>query len=81
MTCSSCGADTRSCRNCRFWSPGAWHDCAERVDDPVSDKERGNFCDYFQVEPSFKVDHPAAAKTGSAKTDEAKSAFDGLFNQ
>jgi len=74
MTCASCGADIRSCRNCRFWSPGSYHDCAERVEDAVSDKERANFCDSFQLNPAFRLDH-------SVKGPESpnRSAFDDLF--
>jgi len=73
--CPSCGADARSCKNCRFWSPGGYHDCAERVDDAVSDKERANFCDSFQFNPAFRSDHaPLGAKPSG------KAAFDALFN-
>lgn len=84
MTCDSCGADIRSCRNCRFWSPGSYHDCDERVEDAVTNKERANFCDSFQLEPSFRKEHPVPGKGGAGKTDAssaAKSAFDGLFSQ
>jgi hypothetical protein len=86
MECASCGADIRSCRNCRFWSPGSHHDCAERVDDAVSDKERANFCDSFQLNPAFRRDHAASGKgTRSASVSDAgqeraaRSAFDDLF--
>jgi hypothetical protein len=74
MTCASCGADVRSCRNCRFWSPGSYHDCAERVEDAVSDKERANFCDSFQFNPAFRRDH--SVKGPESPT---RSAFDDLF--
>jgi hypothetical protein len=80
MTCSVCGADTRSCKNCRFYSPGSWHDCAERVVDAVSDKERANFCDSFHINPIFKTDHPAAGKGASGRDAASRSAFDNLFN-
>ncbi len=73
--CDSCGADTRSCKNCRFYSPGSWHDCLERVEDGVRDKERANFCDHFQLNPSFKKDHSANAGPASP----GRAAFDGLF--
>jgi hypothetical protein len=52
------------------------------VEDSVTDKERANFCDSFQIEPSFRKDHPIAGKGGvRSSPDSAKSAFDGLFNQ
>jgi hypothetical protein len=81
-SCPSCGADVRSCKNCRHWSPGGWHDCAERQNDEVRDKERANFCDAFQLNPAFRKDHPAgngSAKASAAK-DSARASFDGLFN-
>ena len=76
-TCDACGADSRSCKNCRFYSPGSWHDCLERVEDEVRDKERANFCDRFQLNPAYKTDRPAGAAPGPAST--ARDAFDGLF--
>ena len=79
-SCSVCGADTRSCRNCRFYAPGSWHDCAERVEDPVVDKERANFCDSFQLNPVFKTDHASTDKKYSSGSESVvRSAFDNLF--
>jgi hypothetical protein len=36
------------CRNCRFYAPGRPNDCLEPVADPVADKQRANFCGYFE---------------------------------
>ncbi len=80
LTCDSCGADIRSCRNCRFYSPGAYHDCDERVDQAVTDKERANFCEMFQLNPAFRRDHHAPDTTPSPRDDSStRSAFDRLF--
>jgi len=78
MTCPSCGTDTRACKNCRFYSPGSWHDCAERSDELVKDKERANFCDQFQLNPAFRSDHPVKGTQPGAET-PGRSAFDDLF--
>jgi hypothetical protein len=86
LTCDTCGADVRSCRNCRFYSPGSYHDCAERVDAEVSDKERANFCEMFQLNPAYRKNHQGVAGTGSdsnsSASDDAsaRSAFDRLFD-
>lgn len=81
LTCDSCGADIRSCRNCRFYSPGSYHDCAERVETAVSDKERANFCDMFQVNPDYRTTHEGSGNNGSVMNKEsARSAFDSLFD-
>jgi len=45
--CRHCGAELRCCRNCRFYAPGRHSDCAEPHAEPVADKARGNFCEYF----------------------------------
>ena len=79
MTCESCGQDLRSCKNCRFFSPGSYHDCAERVEDFPSDKERANFCDSFQLNPKYKTEHSASGKKDEKKSNN-HSAFDNLFN-
>ena len=90
MVCATCGADVRSCKNCGFFSPGSYHDCAERVEDAVRDKERANFCDSFRLKPEFRVDHapagrsgvqPRGATSGGKGDDSARSAFDSLFDK
>ena len=68
LTCAACGADVRSCKNCEFFSPGSYHDCAERVDEAVRDKERANFCDSFQLNPRYRADHAASDQARAAGT-------------
>ena len=82
LACASCGADVRSCKNCGFFSPGSYHDCAERVDEAVRDKERANFCDSFRLKAEFRVDHAISGKnSGNSPGDQSvRSAFDDLFN-
>lgn len=80
LTCDTCGADVRSCRNCRFYSPGSYHDCDERVDQAVNDKDRANFCEMFQLNPAFRRNHngpDGSPSNGDEST--ARSAFDRLF--
>ena len=55
--CSKCRKQTHVCRNCRFYERGRPNDCQEPVAEPVLDKERANFCDYF--EPSATAYRPA----------------------
>lgn len=75
--CPSCGKDLHVCRNCRFYSPGSYRDCSETVPDGVTDKERANFCEYFQL--SSKIYAGAAAAGGTGKARDAKGEFDKLF--
>jgi hypothetical protein len=70
-TCAGCGKDLKICRNCRFYSPGAHWDCLEAVNDPVADKERANFCEFFQFRDA-KPGAPAREKPAKAKEDFRK---------
>ena len=55
-TCVACGADLRCCLNCRFSSPGAPNECAEPNVERVLDKDKGNFCDYFEFVGAASAD-------------------------
>ncbi|MCD1653487.1 hypothetical protein K7J14_02085 [Treponema zuelzerae] len=79
MRCSACESDVRSCRNCAFYSPGSFHDCAERAEDGIVDKERANFCDSFSLNPAFKKPHVPLVKGTGEKAEKARDAFDSLF--
>ncbi len=72
-TCPSCGKDVKICLNCTFYAPGAHWDCRETIPDPVREKDRANFCDFFVLS---KEPRKARADGSVAK---AKKQFDGLF--
>lgn len=76
-TCSSCRRDLKVCTNCRFYSPGAHWDCAESVDEQVTDKERRNFCTFFAFRSGAPSAGQAARRTGAAS--DAKKKLDALF--
>jgi ribosomal protein L40E len=46
--CPACHADLHVCRLCEFYDPGVANSCREPIADVVKDKERANFCGYFQ---------------------------------
>lgn len=72
--CPRCGADLRSCRNCRFHDPRLSNECCEPQAERVVDKARSNFCEYFAPgEESLPV--PAA----SSPPRDARSALERLF--
>ncbi len=71
--CSSCGKDAKVCLNCRFYSPGSHWDCSESIREAVREKDRANFCDFFELASNF------TGKSGKNKEDEAKNAFNSLF--
>ena len=47
--CSQCMADLHVCKNCRFYDPQAYNECKETSADVVVEKERSNFCDFFEA--------------------------------
>lgn len=76
-TCSGCGTDLHSCRQCAYFDPGSRFQCAKPVAAAISDKSAGNQCDLFELRTTIERDVSSAAKT----TDSARSAFDSLFKK
>lgn len=78
--CLSCRADVRSCRNCSHYSKGLYNDCYETVNEPVLDKERANFCEWFSLNPRVGT-HTGLVdgKIVAEKSAEAKKNFENLF--
>ena len=71
--CSICGKDAKVCLNCRFYSPGSHWDCSENIREAVREKDRANFCDFFELGSNFK------GSKGNDKKDTAKKTFESLF--
>ena len=73
--CESCRHDLRCCRNCRHYDTRYNNSCRETMADPVEDKERRNFCEYFAFNPA-----PFVAATAQGKrADAARAGLDALF--
>ncbi len=70
--CPACRKQTHVCRNCRFFERGRPNDCQEPIAEYVNDKERANFCDYF--DPAADC-HQSGADPDKLKT-EAENLFD-----
>ena len=69
--CPACGRDLHICLNCEFYDRNAYRQCRETIKEPVQDKEKANFCDFFR-----------ASETGLAQAGEESDAFkklDDLF--
>lgn len=70
--CRACRAELHVCRMCRFFDTTKSRQCAEPVAEPVQNKERANFCGYFEPAGGrFRAADPAA--------DSARNALDALF--
>ena len=70
--CPACRKQTHVWRNCRFYEAGRPNDCQEPIAEPVRDKQRANFCDYF--EPRDDAYQPGA------DADALKAAAENLFD-
>lgn len=46
--CAACRAELRCCLNCVSYEVAAAQQCRDRRAEPVLEKDRGNFCEYFQ---------------------------------
>ena len=68
-TCPSCHSDVHVCVNCRFFDRSAHNQCREPAAEFVRDKERTNFCEFFELSGR------AATKAGGS----SKASFDSLF--
>ncbi|OFZ54926.1 MAG: hypothetical protein A2428_00550 [Bdellovibrionales bacterium RIFOXYC1_FULL_54_43] len=72
-TCPKCGRDTKTCKGCQFYDQHANNECHESQADPVLEKERSNFCDYFK---------PRSGTGSETSTRDAlKAAAEALFKK
>ncbi len=73
-TCQKCGADTRCCRNCRHYDRSSNNECREEQAGRQVDKEKGNFCEWFQP-------RAGGMGLGGPSRQDLKSAADALFKK
>ncbi|MBI2083906.1 MAG: hypothetical protein HYT76_10135 [Deltaproteobacteria bacterium] len=74
-SCPKCHADLHCCKNCEFYDRSAYNECRESQADRVLDKEKSNFCDYFQLAQA-----PHAMKENDVAA-EAKRKLEALFKK
>ena len=58
--CTACSADLHVCKLCKFYDRSRANQCQEPVADPVSDKQRSNFCGYFELRVNAYQDHDSS---------------------
>mgnify|MGYP000917515220 CR=1 FL=1 len=71
--CSQCGADLHSCKCCVHHDPKVYNECKEPQADVVKERDRANFCDYY--DPST-----TGGKSGPSKAD-LLAAAEALFKK
>jgi hypothetical protein len=73
--CPACDADLHTCLNCRHYNRSAHNECNEPQAEWVRDKDRANYCDYFDPRRG------AAGGTRSSPSAGARARFDDLFKK
>lgn len=68
--CEKCRADVHVCRNCKHYDPKAYNECRETQADRVQEKERSNFCDYFEI---------GTSAGGLSEREKQRAAAEALF--
>ena len=67
-SCESCRHDYRACRQCRHFDTSRNNACRETEADPVEDKSRRNFCEFFDFNPApFRGVAPDANREARAR--------------
>jgi len=74
-TCLSCGADLHCCYNCEFHDPSFHNQCRESQAERQVDKDRSNFCDYFQFR------HDVVARKTATGVEATHASLDALFRK
>ncbi|MFA5513315.1 MAG: hypothetical protein WDA17_00150 [Sphaerochaetaceae bacterium] len=72
--CSNCGRSLKICLNCKFYSPSAYHECLEGVEERVANKDLPNYCEFFVMKNYGTKDEQ------DNEANKARSAFLALFN-
>ena len=72
---ASCSKPLKVCLNCTFYEKGMQWDCRESIPEPVREKDRANFCEYFRLRAG--TGDQAGGLTQRAE--QARTAFDNLF--
>lgn len=79
-SCPYCHSDLKCCFNCRFFDPALNNQCREPQAEWCPDKEKANFCEFFQFREVSVLGLPGH---GGAQSEQgrARAAFDGLFRK
>jgi hypothetical protein len=70
--CPQCREDVRACKNCRFYDATAYNECREPQAEVVKEKDRANFCDFFE---------PSSGAGGNTSRDKLLNAAEALFKK
>jgi hypothetical protein len=75
-TCPACKRDLHACHACRFHDPAAHNECREPRAEWQARRDRGNFCDLFEL-----AEGGPAGGAGAAREAERQRKLDDLFRK
>ncbi|MEW6731251.1 MAG: hypothetical protein AB1489_07930 [Acidobacteriota bacterium] len=78
--CKKCGADLHSCKNCRYFDPGARFECQKPIESRIAKKADRNMCMQFTPKIAVEKQQPRETKK-EANVSSARKAFDDLFKK
>lgn len=70
--CPKCHADVHVCRNCKNYDKNVYNECREPQADVVKERDRANFCDFFEF---------SGASGGVDKQKDLLAAAEALFKK
>jgi len=79
-SCPRCFSDLKCCLNCRFFDPSMNNQCREPQAEWCPDKEKANFCEFFEYRETSSIGWPGGTEARAGK-DQARAAFDSLFKK
>lgn len=86
QTCPTCLADLHVCKNCKHYMIGKPNDCNVPNTEYVSDREKNNFCEDFEIKSDEKNHFDKTTKKDVSKKlfkdsdeDDKDKSFDSLF--
>ena len=78
--CPRCGVDLRVCLNCAFHAESKANACIEPQAEPVKEKDRANYCDFFRFKEGATA-YPRTGVSGTKQEDSGKAEAEKLWNE
>jgi hypothetical protein len=72
--CSKCSADLHACAQCGSFDPGSRFECMQTISARITPKNARNSCTLYSARTTVE------RETTTPRTDDARKAFDDLFN-
>jgi hypothetical protein len=71
-TCGRCEADLKVCLNCEYFDRSVAYQCRERRAEPVEEKDRANYCEWFELARRAYTPDPRADSRAEATRNQLK---------